>query len=141
SQTGAFATGDIAKVAAKGVLILGALFFGAFCFPMVVMLLGAAQGGSSPILKALNPLNVFKAIFKAPAQYLGLWVFYAVNIILTPVVVVLVLVSITVALGPRWARLLNLAGFFGALVYMAGVVGWRMGMFLHRHPKVFDHVR
>jgi hypothetical protein len=138
---------SIANLVVNSAIIIGALVFSIFCFPMIVMLLGASRGvsGLGDIFRSmavgLNPVAVFRGIFKAPLEYAGVVVFFAVNTVLAPVAVILAMSAATTTLGDFVASLLQLAIFFGTLVYMAGVVGWRMGMFLHKRPEVFSHVK
>jgi len=107
----------VAIATASGVLIAGILF-GLFCFPMVVMLLGASQ----KVLKSLNPINVFKAIAGAPGEYV---VGRATASFQQHMIGGMVANFVTMAIA----------------VYVASATGWRMGLFLYRNERVFDHVR
>ncbi len=121
---------------ASGVLVAGFLF-GLFCFPMVVMLLGASQ----KVTTSLNPVNVFRAIFKAPGPYLALWAFFMFNILITPFLLSLAQGALRPVredfIGGLFINFVTMA----IAIFMASATGWRMGIFLHRNASVFDHVR
>jgi len=128
---------QILSIVTTSAVLLAGILFGLFCFPMVVMLLGASQ----QILKSLNPVNVFKAIIRAPAQYFALWVFFMLNVAFTQLL-------LHVAEGQFASLRQSLIGSLvvnfitmAFSVYMASATGWRMGMFLYRNEHVFDHVR
>jgi len=147
TQDGLKGPADLAKlgaaIAGQGAVLL-TMLISFFCFPMVVMLLGASQSVS----KSLNPVNVFKAVAKNPLHYVGLWVFYMFNALLAPVLMVLLMVTVLVGVSLSGMALFAflaielVVGGCGAIgVYLFAVNGWRMGMFLNRNPKVFEHVR
>ena len=117
--------------------ILAGLLIGLFCFPMVVMLLGASQR----VGKSVNPINVFRALFKAPLEYPVLWLFFMLNFVVTPIIVTVVQLTISSVVQGFMANMVLAFVSIAIWIYMFSVNGWRMGMFLHRHPRVFDHVQ
>ncbi len=127
----------VGGLVASSALILAGMVIGVFCFPMQLMLLGASQS----LGKTANPVNMLKALFRAPLEYAILCAFFMLNIVLTPILVILGALSAAVVAEGPLGPLLVLAVIMGIMIYMASVNGWRMGMFLHSNPKVFDHVK
>ena len=127
----------IAGMLTSAVLLLVGLLIGIYCFPMQLMLLGASQS----LGRTANPINMIRALIKAPLHYTGLCAFFMFNVAITPFLLVV---------GSMAAGAIS-EGLVGAIVvfvvvmaisiYMAGVNGWRMGMFLNTRPQVFEHVR
>jgi hypothetical protein len=103
---------------------------------MQLMLLGASQSR----WKTFNPVNMIKAIGKAPLQYTGLSAFFAFNIVLTPVLLIITLLALANLSEVPFSGVITLLVVVGIGIYMGAVNGWRMGMFLYKNPDVFDHV-
>jgi hypothetical protein len=122
---------------ASSALIIAGVGLGVYCFPMQLMLLGASQSQ----WKTFNPVNMVKAIGKAPLQYTGLSIFFSLNIILTPVLLVVASFGLAAFSEIPFGGIIVLVVIVGICIYMGAVNGWRMGLFLYQNPDVFDHVR
>ncbi len=124
------------RLAGTGI-IAATYLFALFCFPMVVMVLAASES----VTTALNPVNVFRSIFKTPLEYILVWLFFGLNLVAG----VLLAGSVGGALAVAGTQLpvvgwLALPGVMILAQYVAAVVGWRMGMLMNRGPEAFDHV-
>ena len=137
SAQGAERVATLGSVIASSTLILGGLGLGIYCFPMQLMLLGASQS----LGKTFNPVNMVKAIGKAPLQYTGISLFFAFNVILTPILLIMASFATAIFQTIPFGGLISLVVIVSICIYTASVVGWRMGYFLYRNSDVFDHVR
>ncbi len=118
-------------------LILGAgALFALFCFPMVAMVLGSSQ----EVLRALNPVNVARGILKAPLEYAAVWAFCTANIVAASVCYGIAGVALAATAPPLVAAGAGFVCFMLIFCYGASACGWRMGIFLRRHPALEDVV-
>ncbi|MFP4028249.1 MAG: zinc ribbon domain-containing protein [Candidatus Brocadiia bacterium] len=106
-----------------------------FLWPMILMILGASQS----VVKALNPINTVKAIAAAPGPYLGICLFFWINYVLSFVIRVLLGIAVPQSSGFIIVQIGG-APALAVASYMGAVNGWRMGVYLYKNNKVFDHV-
>ncbi|MFO8007459.1 MAG: hypothetical protein R6V05_06950 [Candidatus Brocadiia bacterium] len=117
-------------------VILGALLFVFFFFPMVAMALGASE----KVTKALNPFNAVMGVLQAPLEYALLWLFCLLHVAAVFVAAALLSVGLSAVLPPLLASHAASVGFMLLACYFASACGWRMGMFLHRHSQIAELV-
>ncbi|MBT6487020.1 MAG: hypothetical protein HOL01_06825 [Planctomycetaceae bacterium] len=142
---------DQVRLVLTGLLFLGFLSVCAFCGPMCIMLLGTGDTST-----ALYPPNVFRMLIRTFPQYLAFYFYIVLGAVATYIVSALLAVVVFVVFGSAgtvWDSggtitvclftLAILASMFVACTvatYFSAIVGWSMGIFIHRNYEHFEAI-
>ena len=148
--------GSIQAIDQVGAILTGLLYLGflsacTFCGPMCIMLLGTGDTST-----AVYPPNVFKMLIRTFPQYLAFYFYIVLAAVATYIVSALLAVVVFVVFGSAatvWDSggtitiflfsLAILASMFVVYViatYFSAIVGWSMGIFIHRNYEHFEAI-
>jgi hypothetical protein len=152
----ATALGSVQVVGQIGAWLTGLLYVGValactFCGPMCIMLLGAGDSSS-----AFYPPSVFKMLFRTLPQYLAFYA-YIVLLVVGTFVLAFALGTLVVLAFGSVASVWDRGGMFSIMMmimaslgsmfvvclvatYFSAIVGWSMGIFIHRNYEHFEAI-
>jgi hypothetical protein len=155
--TTTFSLESVQIVGQIGGLLTGLLYAGvalacSFCGPMCIMLLGVYD-----VANAIYPPNVFRVLVRTFPQYLAFYFYIVLLVVATYIVAAILAAIVLLVFGSVAAVWDSSGGFTIALAilavlaslcvvcvvatYFAAVVGWSMGVFIHRNYEHFEAVR